>query len=171
MTKRSIILTLIAAALLVPSTDAAASVFKKKKKKAQTEATAAQKPAPKKKQTPYEKLMKEVADSACGKTFNLYRTSKDKIYMGFPRNMMGRRMLVGSTITATSNPSYVNVGNKYVKPTYFQIDLADSLVVLTVPGANATSSDPQMQTALERSYIPKVLRGSPFRPRARTVPR
>ncbi len=31
MTKRSIILTLIAAALLVPSTDAAASVFKKEK--------------------------------------------------------------------------------------------------------------------------------------------
>lgn len=158
MTKRSIILTLIAAALLVPSADAAASVFKKKKKKAQTEATAAQKPAPKKKQTPYEKLMKEVADSACGKTFNLYRTSKDKIYMGFPRNMMGRRMLVGSTITATSNPAYLNVGYKYVKPTYFQIDLKDSLVVLTVPGTNATSSDPGMQTALERSYIPKVLR-------------
>ena len=158
MTKRSIILTLIAAALLVPSTDVAASVFKKKKKKAQTEATAAQKPAPKKKQTPYEKLMKEVADSACGKTFNLYRTSKDKIYMGFPRNMMGRRMLVGSTITATSNPAYLNVGYKYVKPTYFQIDLKDSLVVLSVPGANATSSDPGMQTALERSYIPKVLR-------------
>ncbi len=158
MTKRSIILTLIAAALLVPSADAAASVFKKKKKKAQTEATAAQKPAPKKKQTPYEKLMKEVADSACGKTFNLYRTSKDKIYMGFPRNMMGRRMLVGSTITATSNPAYLNVGYKYVKPTYFQIDLKDSLVVLSVPGANATSSDPGMQTALERSYIPKVLR-------------
>ena len=158
MTKRSIILILIAAALLVPSTDAAASVFKKKKKKAQTEATAAQKPAPKKKQTPYEKLMKEVADSACGGTFNLYRTSKDKIYMGFPRNMMGRRMLVGSTITATSNPAYLNVGYKYVKPTYFQIDLKDSLVVLSVPGANATSSDPGMQTALERSYIPKVLR-------------
>lgn len=158
MTKRSIILTLIAAALLVPSTDAAASVFKKKKKKAQTEATAAQKPAPKKKQTPYEKLMKEVTDSACGGTFNLYRTSKDKIYMGFPRNMMGRRMLVGSTITATSNPAYLNVGYKYVKPTYFQIDLKDSLVVLSVPGANATSSDPGMQTALERSYIPKVLR-------------
>ena len=158
MAKRSIILILIAAALLVPSTDAAASVFKKKKKKAQTEATAAQKPAPKKKQTPYEKLMKEVADSACGGTFNLYRTSKDKIYMGFPRNMMGRRMLVGSTITATSNPAYLNVGYKYVKPTYFQIDLKDSLVVLSVPGANATSSDPGMQTALERSYIPKVLR-------------
>lgn len=159
MTKRSIILTLVAAALLVPSTDAAASVFKKKKKKkVQTEAVAAPKPAPKKKQTPYEKLMKEVADSACGKTFNLYRTSKDKIYMGFPRNMMGRRMLVGSTITATSNPSYLNVGYKYSKPTYFQIDLKDSLVVLTVPGTNATSSDPGMRTALERNYIPKVLR-------------
>lgn len=155
MTKRSFILTLIAAALLVPSTDAAASVFKKKTR---TEAVAAPKPAPKKKQTPYEKLMKEVVDSARGKTFNLYRTSKDKIYMGFPKNMMGRRMLVGSTITATSNPSYVNTGRKYMKPTYFQIDLRDSLVVLTIPGTNATSSDPEMQTALERNYIPKVLR-------------
>ena len=155
MTKRSFILTLIAAALLVPSTDAAASVFKKKTR---TEAVAAPKPAPKKKQTPYEKLMKEVVDSARGKTFNLYRTSKDKIYMGFPKNMMGRRMLVGSTITATSNPSYVNIGRKYMKPTYFQIDLRDSLVVLTIPGTNATSSDPEMQTALERNYIPKVLR-------------
>ncbi len=159
MTKRSIILALIAAALLVPSTDAAAFPFKKKKKKkAQTEAVAAPKPTPKKKQTPYQKLMKEVADSACGGTFNLYRTSKDKIYMGFPRNMMGRRMLVGSTITATSNPSYLNVGYKYAKPTYFQMDLKDSLVVLTVPGINATSSDPGMRTALERNYIPKILR-------------
>ena len=158
MTKGSIILALIAAALLVSSTDAAAFPFKKKKKKAQTEAAAAPKPAPKKKQTPYEKLMKEVADSACGKTFSLYRTSKDKIYMGFPRNMMGRRMLLGSTITATSNPSYLNVGYKYAKPTYFQMDLKDSLVVLTVPGTNATSSDPGMRAALERNYIPKVLR-------------
>lgn len=152
-------MAMVAAALLVPSTDAAASMLKKKKnKKAQTETVAAPAPAPKKKQTPYQKLMKEVVDSACGGTFNLYRTSKDKIYMGYPKNMMGRRMLVGSTITATSNPNFVNVGKKYVKPTYFQIDLADSLVVLTVPGANATSSDPQMQTAIERSFIPKVLR-------------
>ncbi len=159
MTKRSIILALVAAALLVPSADAAASVFKKKKKKKeQTETVAEKKPAPKKKQTPYEKLMKEVADSARGGTFSLYRTSKDKIYMGFPKNMMGRRMLVGSTITATSNPSFLNVGHKYVKPTYFQIDLQDSLVVLTVPGTNATSSDPGMSAAIERSYIPKVLR-------------
>ncbi len=159
MTKRSIILALVAAALLVPSADAAASVFKKKKKKKeQTEAVAEKKPAPKKKQTPYEKLMKEVADSAKSSTFSLYRTSKDKVYMGFPKNMMGRRMLVGSTITATSNPAYLNVGHKYVKPTYFQIDLQDSLVVLTVPGTNATSSDPGMSAALERSYIPKVLR-------------
>ena len=158
MTKRSIILSLIAAALLVSSTDAVAFPFKKKKKKAHTEAVATSKPTPKKKQTPYQKLMKEVADSAKGGTFNLYRTTKDKIYMGFPRNMMGRRMLLGSTITATSNPSYLNVGYKYAKPTYFQIDLKDSLVVLTVPGTNATSSDPGMKAALERSYIPKVLR-------------
>ncbi len=162
MTARSFILTLAAALVLVPCTGQAAFAGPKKKKKAKTEAVAeTQKPAPKKKQSPYAKLMKEVADSSCSETFRLYRTTKDKVYMGFPKSLMGRRMLVGGTVTESSNPAFVNVGSKYVKPTYFQIDLSDSLVVLTVPGTNATASDPGMKAALERSYIPKVLRRIP----------
>ncbi len=159
MSKRNIILAMLAAVLLVPVTGAAASPSsrKSKKKKAETVATAP-KPAPKKKVSPYEKLMKDVKESVKGETFSLYRTSKDKIYMEMPKRLMGRRMLVGGTVTAGSNPAYVNVGYKYNKPEYFQIDLVDSLVVLSLPGTNASSSDPGMQKALEHSYIPKVLR-------------
>ncbi len=159
MSKRNIILAMLAAVLLVPVTGAAASTSsrKSKKKKAETVATTP-KPAPKKKVSPYEKLMKDVKESVKGETFSLYRTSKDKIYMEMPKSLMGRRMLVGGTVTAGSNPAYVNVGYKYNKPEYFQIDLVDSLVVLSLPGTNASSSDPGMQKALEHSYIPKVLR-------------
>ena len=160
MRKRNIILTLLAAAMLVPCTDAAASVLfnRKKKAKAEAAAAAAKPETPKKKTTPYDKLMKEVSVSAKGGAFTLYRTSKDKIYMEFPKKYMGRKILVGSTVTAGSNPAYVNVGYKYSKPDYLQVDLVDSLVVFSVPGTNATSSDPDMKEAMERSYIPKVIR-------------
>ena len=156
MTK-NIILTILAAAILMPCPGEAATKTAKKKKKATTE-VAAPKPTPKKKVSAYDKLMKDVKVSAKGETFSLYRTSKDKIYLEMPKELMGRKMAVGGTITAGSNPSYVNVGYKYNDPTWFQIDLVDSLVVLSIPGTNATSTDPKMTEALRRSYIPKVLR-------------
>ncbi len=163
MTSRSLILTLAAALMIVPCTTEASFAREKKKKKAKTEAVAqTAKPAtPKKKPSPYAKLMKEVADSSTSDTFSLYQTTKNKVYMGFPKALMGRRMLVGGTVAESSNPTFVSVGTKYVKPTYLQIDLCDSLVVLSVPGTNATASDPLMRTALERSYAPKVLKRIP----------
>lgn len=160
MTRRNIILTLIAAVLLVPVTGAAASLSStaSKKKKAKTETVEAKPAAPKKKPSPYDKLMKEVKVSAKGDAFTLHLTGKDKIYMEFPKACMGRKILVGSTITAVSNPAYVKAGYKYSKPSYMQVDLTDSLVVFSIPGTNATSSDPAMQEALNRSFIPKIVR-------------
>lgn len=152
---------MLAAMMLVPVTSAAASPASKakNKKKAKTEVVAQEsKPAPKKKVSPYDKLMKDVKVSATGETFSLYRTAKDKIYMELPKKYMGRRIMVGGTITAGSNPSFINVGYKYNKPQYFQIDLTDSLVVLSLPGTNASTSDPLMQEALSRSFMPKILR-------------
>lgn len=158
---RNIIIPMLAAVLLVPVTGAAAlpSSKSKNKKKAKTEVVVQEsKPAPKKKVSPYDKLMKDVTVSAKGETFSLYRTAKDKIYMEMPKKYMGRRIMVGGTITAGSNPAYINVGYKYNKPQYFQIDLVDSLVVLSLPGTNASTTDPRMQEALSRSYMPKILR-------------
>ena len=157
MTRKNIILAMMAALMLMPASGYAASG--KKKQKAKTETAAPAKPAePKKKPSAYDKLMKEVSTSAKGEAFSLYRTSKDKIYMEMPKKNMGRRMLVGSTVTAGSNPSYLNVGYKYTSPAYWQIDLADSIVVISIPVTNATSSDPGMREAMKRSYIPKIVR-------------
>lgn len=160
MTRRNIILTLLAAVILAPATGAAASPSSRssKKKKAKTETVETKPAAPKKKTSAYDKLMKEVKVSAKGEAFSLYLTNKDKVYMEFPKANMGRKILIGSTITAVSNPAYVNAGYKYNTPQYLQVDLTDSLVVFSIPGTNATSSDPGMQEALKRSYIPKIIR-------------
>ena len=156
MTRKNIILAMMAALMLMPAAGNAAS---RKKQKAKEEAAAAARPAaPKKKPSAYDKLMKDVSTSAKGEAFSLYRTSKDKIYMEMPKKNMGRRILVGSTVTAGSNPAYLNVGYKYTSPAYWQIDLADSIVVISIPVTNATSSDPGMQEAMKRSYIPKIVR-------------
>lgn len=158
MTRRNILLALLAAAMLVPATGMAAT-SSRKKAKAKTQTTAEAKPAaPKKKPSAYDKLMKDVKSSAKGGAFSLYRTSKDKIYMEMPKEYMGRRILVGGTITAGSNPSYLNIGYKYSNPAYYQVDLVDSLVVISIPGTNATSSDPGMAEAMSRNYIPKIVR-------------
>ena len=162
MTRRNIILTLLAAVILVPAASTAATPAKKKSK-AKTETVEETKPAtPKKKPSAYDKLMKEVNASAKGEAFSLYRTSKDKIYMEMPKTCMGRRILVGGTVTAGSNPSYLNIGYKYSSPAYYQVDLVDSLVVISIPGTNATSSDPGMAKAMSRSYIPKIVRRIPI---------
>ena len=120
--------------------------------------TEAKPAAPKKKPSAYDKLMKDVNSSAKGDAFSLYRTTKDKIYMEMPKKYMGRRILVGGTVTAGSNPSYLNIGYKYSNPAYYQVDLVDSLVVISIPGTNATSSDPGMEEAMNRNYIPKIVR-------------
>ncbi len=143
--------------MLIPAAGTVAAPAKKKSKKAEPVAEA--KPAaPKKKPSAYDKLMKDVNSSAKGGAFSLYRTSKDKIYMEMPKKYMGRRILVGGTVTAGSNPSYLNIGYKYSNPAYYQVDLVDSLVVISIPGTNATSSDPGMTEAMNRNYIPKIVR-------------
>lgn len=159
MKRRNIILIMMAAMMVVPAFSVAAK-SSSKKKKAKTEAVATEtKPAaPKKKASPYDKLMKDVQEKVEGETFSLYRTAKDKIYLSFPKSLSGRKILVGGTVTACSNPAYVNVGYKYNAPQYLQVDVQDSTVVLSVPGTNASTSDPSMQAAMERSFIPKVIR-------------
>lgn len=84
---RNKLIFMLAAVMLVPVTSEAAWPASKNKKKAKTEVVAQEsKPAPKKKVSPYDKLMKDVKVSAKGETFSLYRTAKDKIYMELPKS-------------------------------------------------------------------------------------
>lgn len=152
-----LILSILALALIchVYEADASVAARKKKKKKESTEVVAP-KPVNKKKVTPYEKFMKEAIDSACGGFVNMYRSNKDKIYIAFPKSHIGRRLLVGSTVSSTSDPNFIDVGYKYNRPVCLQVEMRDSTVLLYESQVGATTKDSLMQLAMERSYVPKL---------------
>lgn len=148
---------ILSVSLLFCGNEAEASqIFKKKKKKTPVAEAPAPKPAPKKEVHPYDKFMKEVADSACGGFINLYRNKKDKIFIEFHRDKIGRRVLVGSTIASTSDPNFMDVGYKYNPPLCLQIEMMDSTVVLYESEEGASTKDSLMRLAMERSYLPKL---------------
>lgn len=148
---------ILSVSLLFCVSEASASqISKKKKKKKQTTEAAAPKPAPKKEAHPYDKFMKDVVDSAKGGFINLYRNKKDKVFVEFPKNKMGRRVLVGSTISSTSDPNFMDVGYKYNQPLCLQVEMIDSTVVLYESAAGASTKDSLMKLAMDKSYVPKL---------------
>ena len=98
MLRKTLLLVLccgLTAGVLGEATPASAA-SKKRKKKAQTEQTAA-KPKP----TEYEKLFKEKHDVADG-MIRLHKV-KGKLYFEFPLALLGRDMLLGSTVSEISD--------------------------------------------------------------------
>lgn len=161
MKKRTLLLAILSAAMLViPHTDALCAA-KKRKKTAETEQT-----APKEKKESagkYDKLLKN-AVSAKGDFITLHNVDGKKIYMEYPLKYLGRRILVGGTVSAVSNPTHVNVGYKHTAPIHLQVDKRDSTLLLNRPNTSATlnSSDEGMKHAFERNFIPKLYKACPI---------
>ncbi len=161
MTLRKALTILVPAALLLLSgADAQAGIFKKKAKSAPA-ATEETKPKPK--PSNYKKFLKDVADSSSSEFMTIYKTSKDKIFIGYPKNMLGRRILAAGTVSSVSNPSTVSIGYKYDKPVYFRVDCADTLVVLSIPESSASLDDSDYAKAFERNYTDRVYRRIPVK--------
>ena len=162
MKKATIILALVAAALFVMPQAEAFGAAKKKKKSAKTEQTDAK---PKKDSVggKYNKLLKN-AVSAKGEFISLHKVDGKKIYMEYPLKYLGRRILVGGTVSAVSNPTYVNVGYKHTAPIHLQVDKRDSLLLLNRPNTAATlnSYDEGLKTAFEKNYIPQLYKACPI---------
>lgn len=108
--------------------------------------------------SPFERLQSEIKESADGKFISLHRSSRNKIYIEFRKEHLGRRILAGGTVSTVSDPSSINVGYKYAKPVCFTVGLEDTVVVLRTPQTGASSMDPGMQKALERNYTPTVFK-------------
>ncbi|MGN1215939.1 MAG: zinc-dependent metalloprotease [Candidatus Cryptobacteroides sp.] len=156
MNIRSILAALSAIAALGVSAPAVRAAVKTEEKKEETkDSTTVKKPVRK---TPYEKLTADIKQSAEGGFISLHRTSKNKIYIEFRKEHLGRRVLAGGTVSTVSDPSSINVGYKYAKPVCFTVDLEDTVVVLKTPQVGASSTDPGMQKAMERNYMPSVFK-------------
>ena len=151
------------AAMLLSGADMSAAPKKNHGKKNDTK-TETKDTTARKKPSPFEKFRKDVVDSASGDFISIYRLKNDKIYIEYPKKYLGRRMLVGGTVTAVSDPSMVNIGYKYSAPVCYQVSLLDTLALLTTPNLGATTRDSSMMKALERNYIPNVVKVVPVTP-------
>ncbi|WP_059025849.1 zinc-dependent metalloprotease [Gabonibacter massiliensis] len=142
------IVLFVAALFVVPfANDSYAASRKKKKNKNKTEEV-----APKKKETPYEKLMKKPGrETAEGKFLTLHKID-GKLYVELPLKYIGRDMLIASTTAESSNSEIATVGYKPNDPLHVKFNKIDSTIVLQEVNA-ITEGDPQLKLALERNYM------------------
>ena len=75
---------------------------------------------------------KKKYDSAKSKFITLYKTD-GKVYFELPLKYLGRDMLLGATISAVSDPTYLSVGMKNSKPIHLRFERQDSSIVAKTP--------------------------------------
>jgi len=124
----------------------------KKGKKGATEAA----DTVKKKETKYEKLFKKPHKVADGMiTLHL----KDgKVYFEMPLSLMGREMVVGSTIKSISDNGNGVIGSKPMTLKHICFEKADSTVQVREIDATYMSSDPDIRKAISKSMSGSIIR-------------
>ncbi|MEY8591013.1 zinc-dependent metalloprotease [Butyricimonas hominis] len=140
--------------LLIPSAGEsyAGELFKKKKKKETIEEV--KRPVVKKKNK-YETLMKSPGIVTAKGDFLTIHKVGQKIYLEYPLKYMDREILVGGTVSATSEPMLLNVGYKYNDPILYRVVKKDSAIVFNKPNLAATAGEdkPWVKRAMEKNYM------------------
>ncbi len=155
---RKVFVLLLILAIMAPSTLVFGAEWKKKKVKADRGEVVAEK-----KKSKYDELLKKPGVvTACGKFVTVHKIG-EKIYFEYPLEYTGREVLFGCTVSATSDPLFVNVGYKYKTPLHLQITLQDSIVSFCKPNVNASggSDEAWVKKAMERNYIPNLYKQFP----------
>ena len=155
-TRNFVIATLLAACLTgAPYTASAFWPFGKKKK-AGTETPASDSTAHKKSR--YDELFKEKHETVRG-LITLHKM-KGKLYFELPVNLLGREMLIGSTVTEISENANAVVGSKPTQPLHVLFTKNDTHVQLREVNADYITSDSEIDRALEKSSIGSILKNA-----------
>ena len=128
--------------------------FNRKKAKAKTEEVKApEKP----KETPYQKLLKNPKKESKG-LINMYFV-KDKLYFEVPFDLMGKGMLLGSTISQLSDNNSSYVGVKPTSPIFVEFTRVDSTLQLRriVKNNIASETDANIVNALDKNSIGAIM--------------
>lgn len=106
----------------------------------------------------YEKLLKDKPNSVETKgLMNLYWVD-DKVYMEIPRDVLGKRLLMGGVVDKLSNPQESSVGFCPVAPLQVKFCRSDSLVRLyQVADRPVTEQDSRIGDALKKSFSDVIL--------------
>jgi hypothetical protein len=122
------------------------------KKKANSEKTEKAK-----KETDYDKLFKEKHVVATG--FITLHQVKGKLYFEFPLSLLGREMLIGSTISEISDNGNGIVGSKPVAPLHVTFTKQDNKIQLRQVNCDYIAKDPHsnIAKAIEESSIGAIM--------------
>ena len=129
-------------------TETEASARKKKKETAKT---------PVKKESAYDKLFKKDHTQAKG-LINLHRVD-NKLYFELPLQLLGKDMLLGSTVTEISDNGDAIVGQKPKEPLHIQFTMIDSTIQLRqIFNYSITrSEDKNIANAIEKANIGAII--------------
>lgn len=87
----------------------------------------------KKPEDKYTKFFKDKkVETAKGKFVTLHKMDGD-VYLELPTKLLGQELMMGATITSTTDPDYLAVGSKNSAPIVFRIEQQDSLLVMKTP--------------------------------------
>ena len=105
----------------------------------------------------------DIAQKAeCPGGMAIYISSKNKVYLGLPEQMAGRKLLIGGAVSAVSDPGAANIGQMASGPIQCVIvSIEDSLVVLRRPQLAGSSDEAEYAKAMDRNFADPILRRMP----------
>ena len=115
-----------------------------------------------KKETVYEKLFKGKDCETREGMITLHKTD-GKIYFEIPLSLLGREMLIGSTITSITDNNFGSVGEKPKMPLYVTFMKTDSVVSLCELSARYYTPDENIAKRLEESHRPAIMQVFPIK--------
>lgn len=144
---KKVYLLLLLLAVVLPSVGAS----ERKKKRKETVEVKEEKELSK-----YDELLNKPKVITAKGDFVTIHSVGDNIYFEYPLKYMNREVLVGSTVSASSEPYFINVGYKYRNPLHLQVTLQDSMVFFNRPNVAAihNKGDVWAGKAIEQNYIP-----------------
>lgn len=149
MTRKALLAALSATMLLCTTQEANAKflrIFGKKKQKTETAV---------KKQSEYDKLFAKKHTTTKG-LFTLHQMD-GKLYFEMPLSLMGRDMLIGSTVTGTSDNQNGIVGSKPTDPLHVKFTHTKTHVQLRQVNSDYIATESALDEALKKSMMDPVL--------------
>ena len=81
----------------------------------------------------------------------------NKIYFELPLSLLGKDMLIGSTVTEITNNGFANVGEKPHEPMHVMFTRTDSTINLRQVTCAYMSKDRNLQERIKTSMMPAII--------------
>lgn len=111
------------------------------------------------KETPYQKLFKNKAHETVKGLFTIHKMD-GKVYFEIPLGVLGKDMLLGSTITETTNNLFGSVGEKPTEPLCVQFTKTDTIISLRQVNHAYTTELENVAHRIQESMKPAVMYNS-----------